>query len=262
MSQQLPPFFHEIFHPSLPRLGPGDDASTIRALDMAFERLRRRPVPLESGHLRILDIGCGTGAQTIQLARYTGESIVAVDNHQPYLDELARRASATGLSDRIKPRLGDMHALGMDRESFDIVWAEGCLFVMGFREGLAACHDLLVPRGIMGASEMVWLADDPPTECRDYFMETYPAITGIESNLEAIRRAGFEVVGHFILPESSWLTPFYQPLEKRLLSLRPECVGDDDKLGLIDSIQHEIDIFRKYSAYFGYAFYIMQRKES
>jgi len=260
MSHQLPPFFHEIFDPSLPRLGPGDDASTVRALDMAFAQLRRRPVPLDSGHLRILDIGCGTGAQTIQLAKYTGETVMAVDNHQPYLDELARRAAAEGVSGRILPRIGDMHALGMDSEFFDIVWAEGCLFVMGFSDGLAACHDLLVQGGILGASEMVWLRDDPPKECRDYFGETYPALTGIEPNLETIRRAGFEVAGHFILPDSSWLIPFYEPLEKRLESLRPECAGDEEKLGLIDAIHYEIDIFRKYSAYFGYMFSVMQRR--
>ncbi len=86
------------------------------------------------------------------------------------------------------------------------------------------------------------------------------AITDIESNLEMIRRAGFEATGHFILPESSWLTPFYEPLETRLGALRPVYGEDRDKLELIDSIQHEIDIFRKYSAYFGYAFFVMQRE--
>ena len=40
---------------------------------------------------RILDIGCGNGAQTLCLAATLGGRITAVDNHQPYLDELERR---------------------------------------------------------------------------------------------------------------------------------------------------------------------------
>ena len=30
----LPPFFFEIFHRSLPRHGPGDEASTVKALQL------------------------------------------------------------------------------------------------------------------------------------------------------------------------------------------------------------------------------------
>ena len=70
---QLPPFFHEIFDPSLPRLGPGDNASTMRALDTL---LSARKETRDSPALRILDIGCGNGTPTIQLAKHTTGTIV------------------------------------------------------------------------------------------------------------------------------------------------------------------------------------------
>jgi hypothetical protein len=40
-SAELPEFFYEIFDPSLPRLGPGDDLATRRTLNTALSALRR-----------------------------------------------------------------------------------------------------------------------------------------------------------------------------------------------------------------------------
>jgi len=47
----------------LPRQGPGSSEATLRALRMV-DGLSSRP--------RILDVGCGPGAQTIDLARASG----------------------------------------------------------------------------------------------------------------------------------------------------------------------------------------------
>lgn len=37
---------------------------------------------------RILDVGCGPGAQTIDLSRLANGTIMAVDNHAPFLQSL------------------------------------------------------------------------------------------------------------------------------------------------------------------------------
>jgi hypothetical protein len=74
MASKLPDFFYEIFDPSLPRLGPGSPASTRRAFNKLFPDGAPRP-------RRILDMGCGNGTQTLELARLTGGHILAVDNH-------------------------------------------------------------------------------------------------------------------------------------------------------------------------------------
>src|SRR4030067_899624 len=76
--------------------------------------------------------------------------------------DVRRRAEAEGLSGKIELCLKDMRALGSEMGSFDLIWAEGSLFVMGFREGLEACHDLLTPRGLLGGSELSWLGPGPP----------------------------------------------------------------------------------------------------
>ncbi len=205
--QEQMQFFHEMFDASLPRLGPGDDASTRKALDMLLAAKPQR----KGENFRILDIGCGNGAQTIQLAKYAAGTIVAVDNNKPFLDELQRRAEAEGLSERIEFCLKDMRALGIEMGSFDLIWAEGSLFIMGFRAGLEACRDLLTPSGLLAASELSWLRPDPPSECRNFFANAYPAMVDIAANLATIRDSGYEVLGHFTLPESAWWTQYLPP---------------------------------------------------
>ena len=253
--QEQMQFFYEIFDASLPRLGPGDDASTRKALDMLLTTRPQR----KDAKLRILDIGCGNGAQTIQLAKYADGTITAVDNHKPFLDELQRRAEAESLSEKIEFCLKDMRALGIEMGSFDLIWAEGSLFIMGFREGLEACHDLLTPSGLLAASELSWLRPDPPSECRKFFANEYPAMVDIAANLAAIKSCGYEVLGHFTLPESAWWTPYYHPLEDRLQSLREKYATDPERIEAIESIHLEIEMYRKYSSYYGNVFYLMQR---
>jgi SAM-dependent methyltransferase len=98
-SQQRRIFFE--LHSGLPREGPGNRDSTARALAMAGS-LPARP--------RILDIACGPGMQTMDLAALLPEArIVAVDTHEPFLEELQRRARAASAAHRIK---ADIRSIG------------------------------------------------------------------------------------------------------------------------------------------------------
>ena len=69
MDEPLSQFFYCIFDASLPRLGPGDDASTLRALRSLLELKDETKSSSRTDPMRVLDIGCGNGAQTLQLAR-------------------------------------------------------------------------------------------------------------------------------------------------------------------------------------------------
>jgi len=61
------------------------------------------------------------------------------------------------------------------------------------------------------------------------------------------------------LPESAWWDAYYHPLEERLELLREKYAATPEKVEVIESIQMEIEIYRKYSGYYGYVFYVMQR---
>ena len=70
------------------------DAALQPALDLVLDR-----AGLTAG-MRVLDIGCGTGASVVQAAQRVGPSgrVVGLDISQPFLDRAAQRARALGLS--------------------------------------------------------------------------------------------------------------------------------------------------------------------
>ena len=80
----------------------------------------------------------------------------------------------------------------------------------------------------------------------------------MEDNLKIIREAGYEEVDHFILPESSWWEFYYHPMEKRIGLLRQKYKGDEAANKQLDENQQEIEMYRRYSSWYGYVFYVMQ----
>jgi SAM-dependent methyltransferase len=252
-------FFYELFDVSFRRLGPGDDASTLKALDILLRSGGQAERVSQTTDMRVLDIGCGTGGQTMQLARHIDGTIVALDNHRPFLDEVRRRAQAEGLGEKIRPCLKDMGALGDDDGVFDLIWAEGSLYVMGFKAGLESCFRRLVPGGSAAISELVWLLPDRPAECQQFFDAEYPAMLDLKANEGIIAKCGFELVDQFVLPDSSWWDEYYRPLEARVAVFRAKHAAEPEKLQLLDMLQREIDTRRKYPEYYGYAFYLLRR---
>jgi len=241
--------FFEI-HNDLPREGPGDGDSTRRA----FSLLRDLPP-----NPKILDIGCGPGMQTLDLARLSPGMITAVDTHQPFLDELRRRAKGYGVSDRIITARESMFALPYQEHSFNLVWSEGAIYNMGFEKGLLAWRPLLKPGGYVAVTELSWIKNNPPEEVINYWKLEYPGMRSMQDNLASITATGYHESGHFVLPGNSWWDDYYNPIERRLSVLRNKYNGDSEALHTLDAAQKELEMYRKYSNWYGYVFYVMQK---
>jgi SAM-dependent methyltransferase len=236
-------------HDGLPRQGVGRNEYTRRAYEML--------PPLREP--RILDIGCGSGAPSLALARVSGGRVTGLDVHQPYLDELTQRAEAEGLADRVTARNESMLAIDLPDESFDLVWAEGSIFIIGFDRGLEEWRRLIRPGGFLAVHDLAWLRSDPPDELRAFWREAYPPMRDVSQNLAAIPPLGYEVLGHFPLPADAWWVEYYEPLEKRLPELRVEHAGDAEAQALLDESQREIDVLRRYPGWYSSVFFVMRK---
>jgi SAM-dependent methyltransferase len=242
--------FFEI-HRDLPGEGPGRDKYTRRA----YQMLPGLEEP------RILDVGCGPGGPTMELARLGQGQVIGLDIHQPYLDRLRRKIETAGLSDRVQVVNCSMLEMDFQNESFDNIWAEGSIFIIGFERGLKEWRRLIKPSGFLVVHEMAWLRPNPPDEVYDYWMEVYPGIRTIQENLIQISACGYRLIGHFTLPEDAWWVEYYDPLQIRIQELRRKYVGDLEALAVLDGEQREIDLFKKYKQWYGSVFFVMQKWE-
>ncbi len=251
MNERAFQFFLQ-FHHGVLRKGPGTDAATAEAF--------RRVEPLLPPRPSILDVGCGGGAQTLALAALTPGTFLAVDRYPPFVDELRERAAARGLAERVTARVGDMKALDLPPASFDLVWCEGALFVLGFEEGLRTLRPLLRGPGILVATEAAWLRplDEVPPDVRTFWTEAYPPMTDVEGNLALARRAGFAPLGHFTLPAEGWAA-YVDPLERRVAEVLAAHPGDPDAEEAARRERREFAMFRDHLRWFGYEFFLLRR---
>ncbi|MGA1842571.1 MAG: methyltransferase domain-containing protein [bacterium] len=235
---------------ALPRCGPGDNEFTRRAFD-SIPRLPKQPL--------ILDIGCGPGVQTIELAKISNGSIIALDNHQAFLDKLMETAAKEGLAENITPKNISMLEMDFMEKTFDLIWSEGALYIMGFQNGLKECRRLLKNNGYLAVTELVYIATDPPTPVTEYFENEYSDIKSVKGKIDVIQREGFNLISNFTLPESAWFNCYYMQVEKELPRLNEKYKGNEIALAVFKAFQDEIDFYKKYSDFYGYEFFIMQK---
>ena len=243
--------FSEIYY-GVPQQGPGTDEDTGRALE--------RLVPDSLGpEARILDVGCGLGRQTLVLARRTNAPIIAVDLEEPALDGLRERAAEAGLAGRIETSAQSMDALDFSAGSFDLIWSEGAIYIVGFSKGLELWRPLLKPGGHLAVTEISWLTPNPPAEALAFWDEDYPAMTGIDANLASAVAAGYAVKDHFTLGPDAW-EQYYGPLDARISMIRQKYENDPAAQQECDAAHHEIDIYRRFGDSYSYVFYLLSNR--
>lgn len=241
--------FFDVFA-GLPREAPGLDECTRQALALC-KGLPEHPV--------VLDLGCGPGAQTMVLATELAGTITAVDFHEPFLEELRRRAEALGITDRVETRRLDMTSLPFEPESFDSIWAEGSAYIVGIEAALRAWKPLLKPGGYLGFTELVWLVEEPDAEVKAFFDEEYPAMTSVKGNLDLITNEGYAVVGRFTLPNAAWWDHYYGPLEAKFPMLRERYAGNEPALAIVAQVEREVAMRRRHPDDYGYEFFVARK---
>lgn len=234
----------------LNRLGPGSREATLRALDIVKGQLPASP--------KIIDIGCGTGAQTLDLAENIIGEITAVDIYQPYLDDLLQKANKKVLKSRIKILNQKMLDLSFSESSFDLIWSEGAIYLAGVENGLRLWKKFLTSNGFVVFSEISWFKPNPPQPLFEFWDNNYPELKSVRQNVETIEKIGLKVIDHYSLSSDIWWVNYYNPLIERIKQIQNKTVQDEDLQLVIDETHEEIELFRSFSDWYGYEFYIVQ----
>jgi len=239
------------FHKNAERQGPGSNADTFKALNLLDLDKNRE--------LKVADIGCGTGAQTMVLAQNLNAKITAVDLFPEFLEKLNGNAERLGLQDKIDTLEKSMDDLPFGSEEFDLIWSEGAIYIIGFEEGIKKWKECIKPGGYIAVSEITWTTNSRPQEIEDHWNEEYPEIDLASRKMDILEENGFSPVGYFYLPESSWLKNYYEPIEARIDEFLNNHNYSDQAKEIVEAEQNEINKYRKYKDFFSYGFYIARK---
>lgn len=239
------------FHKDAHRQGPGSEDETKRALELTGIAQKK--------DLKIADIGCGTGSQTIVLAQNTSAQIVGVDLFPDFLDKLDDKAKELNLQDRITTLAKAMEELPFTNDEFDIIWSEGAIYNMGFKAGVINWKDYLKSDGYLCVSEVTWITDSRPKELEDFWMKTYPEIDKASRKIKYLEDNGFTLVGYFYLNQGSWIKNYYEPIKERISSFLDRHNNSEMAKAIVKEYKTEIEDYQKYKDYYSYGFYIAQK---
>lgn len=241
----------------LDRLGPGHEETTA----LMLARLH----PFLPHAARIADMGCGNGADAVDLAMTLPESqVIAVDALPEMASACRSRARRAGIAQRVTVFVGDMcgdflERLGVDR--LDLIWASSSIYAVGRREALTAWAPLLRPGGWLLFSDPVWLAapDRRPPAAAAFWAGAYPAMAQPGEVIGDIAATGLQPISQHLLTAADW-NAYYGPLPDRLAALRDLPVPPDAALGqAIDGLTAEMQVFASGFGSYTSGFFIARR---
>lgn len=239
------------FYKRLDRQGPGDDKYT----EMAFRLLENLPP-----NPRILDVGCGTGRQTLVLARLAQCEITAVDVFNCFLHMLNEKARKQTLKGTIKTLNASMCNLPFEDGQFDLIWSEGSIYIIGFENGLSEWKRFLKPGGYQVASEITWLRKDIPGEIHDFWSAAYPEIATVQEKLSVVEKCGYRPLAHLTLPEHGWLKNYYGPMDALKNEFLAQYGHEEEARKIVETeLELEMNLYLQYKDYYSYVFYVMQK---
>ncbi|HEQ71885.1 MAG TPA: class I SAM-dependent methyltransferase [Spirochaetia bacterium] len=189
-------------------------------------------------HPSILDLGCGSGVPTLELALLSKGIVTAVDTDKAALSVLRTKARALGLAARIKILQRDFTRLRGLREHFDIVWSEGAAAVIGFARALTDWRRFLKPGGFLVLHD-------------DFQDHTH--------KLDAIPKAAYRLLDHFRIGPDIWFRDYFKPLKEHLDTLQEKYANRPDYLAALEKEEAEFRAFQEDPNRCASVFYLMQR---
>lgn len=234
-------------HIGLERQGPG----SVEVIEQALEFLK----PLDQ-FSKIADLGCGTGTQTLLLAKYLSGNITGLDIFPKFIDKLNENAKSRNLASRVTGITGSMENLLFQKNSLDLIWSEGAIDNIGFEKGLSHWHDFLKKGGFVAVTCPSWLTKEQPTVIEKFWTDAGSRLDSISDNIETMQKCGYQFIASFALPEQCWTENYFIPREKAINNLLEKYAGNETMIEYAAQNQYETELYSRYSQYYGYVFYI------
>ena len=191
-------------HIGLERQGPGSSEAVEQALGFL------KPLNQFS---KIADLGCGTGGQTLLLAKYLSGTIIGLDMFSDFIDKLNENARKMKLDNRVTGIIGSMEKLPFQTKSLDLIWSEGAIDNIGFKEGLSHWHGFLKKGGFIAVTCPSWLTEERPNVVERFWNDAGSQLETISDNIKIMQKCGYQFVASFALPQKCWTENYFIPRE-------------------------------------------------
>jgi len=186
----------------------------------------------------ILDVGCGSGVPTIELATISDGQVTGIDIHLTSLNLLRRKIKETGLNNRVNVIKDSILTMDFPEESFDIIWAEGSIYAIGFEKGIKKWRRFLKPNG---------------------FLVIHDENKDKTKKLGLITKYGYSLIAQFEISDNLWQLDYYTPLEQLIQVFHYKYSNDSELSNELNKDQIEIDKSKSNSIVTSSFFMIMQK---
>ncbi len=169
----------------------------------------------------ILDVGCGSGVPTIELAKISNGHVTGIDIDESLLEILQKKIKDEGLNNHVNLINKSITAIDFSKESFDIIWTEGAAFVIGFENSIKNWRKYIKPNG---------------------FLVLHDDIKDKTKKLRLIDKYGYMLTAQFDLPFEIWWNEYYAQLEKLVLKYWNKFQNDSELKKEIESDQNQVNM--------------------
>jgi sterol 24-C-methyltransferase len=219
------------FHFAARAKGESFEASLARAEHFLALQLGLKP------GMKALDVGCGVGGPMREVARFSGASIEGVNNNDYQLEKVRSHNEKAGLGHLCSGFKGDFMQLEVPDRFYDAAYAiEATCHAPDKTAAFEEVHRVLKPGALFAGYEWCMTDKFNPADAGHQEIKSeietgdgLPDIASIPETIQALERAGFEVIRNFDAAQTSDPeTPWYLPLlgeSSSLLGLRRGRLG-------------------------------------
>lgn len=171
-------------------------------------------------NMKVLDVGCGVGGPGREICRFTGCTIVGLNNNDYQVERANHYAKKYNLDDKLSYVKGDFMQMDFEPETFDAVYAIEATVHAPVLEGVySEIYKVLKPGGVFGVYE--WVMTDKYDETNEehrkiaYGIEVgdgIPKMYKREVAEQALKNVGFEVEYQKDMSDMDDDIPWYYPL--------------------------------------------------